>query len=157
MSPDEITTADVNLWRLSLMARRMPGLKAMPDSEVRLIMASDMKGVLARRSSALPQKTWPKTNFKKGQKAEIEDDGVFIPCSSSKAKAEAARPDDERFAVNLGTPYGLEHAQFVADQTLDISKRCSSGDWKPTGGSSKVKDAIRNKANLNISSHIYSI
>ena len=155
MIPDDITEEDIRLFRTSLLARRMPALKNMSDTEVKTICAADAKGVMSRREKSL-QKSWPKTNYAKGTKTTIIDDGTFRPCSPSKAKSEAARPDDERFCLNLGTPYSSEHSQFVADQTLDLSKRCSGSDWIPSGGNSQAKETIRTKSTLNMSSHIYS-
>lgn len=154
MHPDEITNDDIRLFRSSLLARRMPGLKNLPDEEVKGIISSDDAGIKARRAQAM-KKTWPKTNYARGTKPQIVNDGVFSPVSPSKAKAESARRDDERYCLNLNTPYAGEHSQFVADQTLDLSKRCSESDWIPAGGNSEAKEAIMTKSNLNISSHIY--
>ena len=155
MHIDEVTSDDVKFFRASVLSRRMPGLSQLSDEEVKAIIASDDKGVRARRAQSL-EKTWPKTNYAKGQKSQIVDDGLFRPCSPSKARAESARPDDERYCLNLGTPYAAEHSQFVNDQTLDLSKRCSEADWVPSGGNSQAKEVIKTKSNLNISSHIYA-
>lgn len=154
MKQEEITDQDIKLFRRSLLARRMPGLKNLSDEEVKGILAADEAGVIARRAAVL-EKSWPKTKFQRGQRPQIVDDGVFRPVSPSVAKSETARPTDERHYLNLGTPYESEHSAFVADQNQDRSLRCSDSDWVPSGGNSRAKDTIKTKSNLNISSHIY--
>eukprot|EP00798_Chlamydomonas_sp_ICE-L_P004630 gene4630-14822_t len=146
---DDITDAEVRLFKTTLLARRFPGMRDMQDADVKQIILADRKAT--GKKLTVQQKRYPKTNYEIPPTARDSlPQGLtinFTPVNPSQAKHEVARPWSESFNT-LESPYELDHAAHLRDKKSDESKRTGPSGFVPTCPS-EAKKTIEVDAFLN--------
>jgi hypothetical protein len=80
-------------FKTTLLSRRFPGLKSLPDADIKEMILADRKA--QGRKMQAPERTHPKTDFQPAPAPVQEAAKVFIPVNPAQAKEQAKRPDSE--------------------------------------------------------------
>jgi hypothetical protein len=135
---EEISQDDIKMFRSTLLAKRFPGLKDLPDSQIRELLLADLK--VNNRRLEQQHKTYPKTEFKTGKKSEIPTT-KWVPVNAIQAKLTVSRTPNEYY-LSYNSPYDADHQALLLDKTCDMTKRHALDPFIPTC-SSQARSSIQ--------------
>lgn len=85
------TSEHVRLFKSSLLGRRFPGMRELPDEQIAAILKHDTKA----SKRALEVKTHPKSDFAPATLPPAEPARIFYPVNPTQARDTAKRQDSE--------------------------------------------------------------
>ena len=85
------TSEQVRLFKSSLLGRRFPGMRELPDEQIAAILKHDTKA----SKRALEVKTHPKSDFAPATLPPAEPARIFYPVNPTQARDTAKRQDSE--------------------------------------------------------------
>ena len=93
-------------FKTTLLARRFPGLRDLPDRDIRDLILADRRA--AGRRLMAPVKSHPKTHFKplppKREQWPAATQAPFTYINPMQAKSDIRRPDSEVIMACMGCP-----------------------------------------------------
>ena len=131
-----VSTADIKVFRTSILARRFPGLKNLTDEDVAALIVAD-RAATGRKIEA-PVKHYPKTVHVKGEK-KLRNDPIWVPNNAVEAKDSILMPPEEAF-VGMYSPYEADREDFLEKKHSDERKQLQ-GAFVPSSWS-QAKDTV---------------
>lgn len=113
------TSEQVRLFKSSLLGRRFPGMRELPDEQIAAILKHDTKA----SKRALEVKTHPKSDFAPATLPPAEPARIFYPVNPTQARDTAKRQDSEvsvRQPAMQKTPWEL--VVFCSRSSLEGQK-----------------------------------